>query len=110
MRKLAGALVYAHPEELETNNCLARRRGGSLSKRVESFLFAKLASPIYLLSKEVGSPRSLAAMLDAFIRRLDHWYKKEKLTEQAYFTILRSLNWASLLSGYARPKSVSQTG
>ena len=55
-----------------------------LSIGVESSLTAKLEAGIHLLGEDVCSDRSLTALLDAFIRGINHWYEKDKLTEEAY--------------------------
>lgn len=59
-----------------------------LDTGVKSSLSSKLNSAIHLLVTGTGSQRSFTAMLDNFIRTLNHWYNKGKLTSPAHDDLL----------------------
>jgi hypothetical protein len=61
-----------------------------LSNGIESSLIAKVEAGIHLFGGDLGSDRSLMALLDAFIRGVNHWYEKDKLTGDAYNELLNN--------------------
>ncbi|HUW56747.1 MAG TPA: PKD domain-containing protein [Planctomycetota bacterium] len=62
------------------DDLLGRIEGMELTNGVENSLEGKLAAVAQLLGQEVENDAPFEAIMDAFLRGVDHWYEKGKLT------------------------------